>query len=146
MIFFNSMIPKNSIVVIFGAIGLVVVSVAALAVASGLAVGIFERRHEYATLRAMGGRRRHVFQVVMAELLPLAVAGLAIGLVAGYGGAAWIMNSFEVSNAVEIGFTYATGVIPVVTVVVVAGSALLALAMTRRVTRRPVAVTLRGSS
>ena len=137
---------RDSIVMIFGAIGLVVVSVAGLAVASSLAVNIFERRHEYAALRSLGGRRRHVFRVVTTELLPLAVAGIILGLLAGYAGAAAIMESFEASNAVEIGFTYATGAIPGAVAVVIVGSLALGGLMVRRVTRRPVAVTLRGAS
>lgn len=137
---------RDSIVMIFGAIGLVVVSVAGLAVASGLAVNIFERRHEYAALRALGGRRRHVFRVVTTELLPLAAGGIALGLLAGYAGAAAIMGSFEASNAVEIGFTFATGAIPGMVAVVIVGSLALGGLMVRRVTRRPVAVTLRGAS
>jgi ABC-type antimicrobial peptide transport system permease subunit len=137
---------RNAVLLIFGAIGLVVVSVAGLAVASGLAVSLYERRHEFAALQAIGGRRRHVFRLVMAELGALLVGGLAIGLVGGYFGGRAIARSFEVSNAVEIGFTFARGVIPVVVAVVAIGSMLLALTMVRTATRRPVALTLRGSA
>jgi putative ABC transport system permease protein len=137
---------RSAILLIFGAIGTIVVSVAGLAVASGLAVNVFERRFEFAALRAIGGRRRHVFRVMVAELLPLAIAGSALGVVAGYFGAAAIMESFEASNAVEIGFTFATGAIPAAAAVVVVGSVALGGLMVRRVTRRPVAVTLRGAS
>ncbi len=137
---------RDMIVKIFGAIGLVIVSVAGMAVASGLAVGLYERRHEFAALQAMGGRRRHVFRMVSAELLPLAIAGIGLGLVAGYAGAKWIMDSFSSANAVELGFTYATGAVPVAVAVVVFGSLLLAGLIVRRATRLPVAVTLRGAS
>lgn len=137
---------RNAILAIFGAIGLVVVSVAGLAVASGLAVSLYERRHEFAALQAIGGRRRDVFRLVMAELGALLVGGLAIGLVGGYLGGRAIARSFEVSNAVEIGFIFARGVIPVVVAVVTIGAMLLALTMVRTATRRPVALTLRGSA
>lgn len=137
---------RQAILLIFGAIGAIVVSVAGLAVASGLAVNVFERRHEFAALRAIGGRRRHVFRVVVAELLPLAVAGIGAGLVAGYVGAAAIIESFEASNAVEIGFTFATGSIPAAAAVVLVGCLVLGGLMVRRVTHRPVAVTLRGAA
>lgn len=137
---------RNAIILIFGAIGLVVVSVAGLAVASSLAVSLYERRHEFAALQAIGGRRRHVFRLVMTELGALAVGGLSIGLVGGYFGGRAIARSFEVSNAVEIGFIFARGVIPVVVAVVAVGTVLLALTMVRAATRRPVAVTLRGAA
>lgn len=137
---------RNAILLIFGAIGLVVVSVAGLAVASSLAVSLYERRHEFAAVQAIGGRRRDVFRLVMAELGVLAIAGIAIGLVGGYFGGRAIARSFEVSNAVEIGFIFARGVIPIVVAVILAGSTLLALAMVRTATRRPVALTLRGGA
>ena len=136
---------RTAILLIFTAIGAVVVSVAGLAVASGLAVNVYERRHEFAALRAIGGRRRHVFRVVLAELLPLGVIGIGLGLVGGYIGAGAIMESFEASNAVEIGFTFATGAIPVAAAVVLFGSFVLGGLMVRRVTREPAAVTLRSA-
>ncbi len=137
---------RRAIVLIFAAIGAVVVSVAGLAVLSGLAVNVHERRRELAALQAIGGRRRHVFRVVLAELAPLAVAGCGLGLVAGYLGARAIIGSFEASNAVEIGFTFASGAIPAAVAVVVVGSVLVSGLMVRRVTRRPPAVTLRSAT
>ena len=79
---------RDMIVKIFGAIGLVIVSVAGMAVASGMAVGLYERRHEFAALQAVGGRRRHVFRMVFAELLPLAAVGWAGCLLA----ACWLLT------------------------------------------------------
>lgn len=136
----------NAILAIFTAIGAIVVAVAGLAVASGLAVNVYERRHEFAALQAIGGRRRHVFRVVLAELLPLAVMGSALGAGAGYVGARAIIGSFEASNAIEIGFVFASGAIPVAVAVVVVGSFVLGGLMVRRVTSRPAAVTLRGAA
>ncbi len=142
----NDTSGTDAILLIFTAIGAIVVAVAGLAVASGLAVGVYERRHQFAALRALGGRRRHVLRVVVAELLPLAVGGVAVGLVVGWFGAAAIMESFEASNAVEIGFTFATGAIPIAAAVVLLGSLLLGMLMVRRVTRDAVAVSLRGAA
>ena len=56
------------------------------------------------------------------------------------------MESFEASNAVEIGFIFATGAIPFAAAIVVLGSLVLGGLIVRRVTRRPVAVTLRGAA
>ena len=137
---------RQAILTIFGAIGVVVVSVAGLAVASGLVVNVYERRRELAALQAIGGRRRHVLRMVWVELLGMAVVGIGIGVVGGYLGARAITQSFESSNAVEIGFTFASGALPVVIAVVVAGTVLLGVTTVRRVTRRPVAETLRAAA
>lgn len=136
----------GAILAIFTAIGIVVVAVAGLAVAAGLGVNVFERRHEFAALQAIGGRRRHVLRVVLAELLPIAAGGVLAGLVAGYFGARAIIGSFEASNAIEIGFVFASGAIPAATAVVVLGAMVLGGLMVRRVTRQPAAVTLRGAA
>jgi putative ABC transport system permease protein len=137
---------RAAILLIFGAIGAIVVSVAGLAVASGVAVNVFERRHELAAIRSIGGRSRDVMRVVSAELLPLALAGLGVGVVAGYFGSTAIMRSFENADAVEIGLVFATGVIPVAAVVVVLGCLAIAGSMVRRVNRRSLAETLRTST
>ncbi len=136
---------RSAILLIFGAIGVVVVSVAGLAVASGLAVNVFERRHEIAAMQAIGARRRDVRRVILGELLPLAITGLGLGLVAGYFGSLAIVGSFEAADAVEIGFTFATGAIPAAALVVIVGSIALAAIVVRRVGRRTLAETLRTS-
>lgn len=136
---------RDAIVLIFTAIGLVIVSVAGLAVASGLAVNVYERRHELAALQAIGGRRRHVMRVVLAELGPVAVLGVALGVVFGYLGALGLIGAFESADAVEIGLVFATGIVPVAALAAVAGSVGLGAVMARRVTRQPAAVTLRGA-
>jgi putative ABC transport system permease protein len=136
---------RSAVVLIFTAIGLVIVSVAGLAVASGLAVNVYERRHELAALQAIGGRRRDVMRVVLAELGPLAVAGVVLGIALGYAGAAALVAAFEAGDAVEIGLTFATGAIPYAAAVAVLGSLGLGALMARQVTRRPAAVTLRGA-
>jgi putative ABC transport system permease protein len=137
---------REAILLVFGAIGAVVVAVAGLAVASGLAVSVHERRHEFAALRALGARRREVMRVVAAEVAPVAAAGIVAGLALGHGGARAIIASFEADDAVEIGFTYAAGAIPAVVAVVVVGCLLVIAAMVRQVARRPVAETLRGAA
>ncbi len=136
----------NAILAIFTAIGVVVVAVAGLAVAAGLGVNVYERRHEFAALQAIGGRRRHVFRVVVAELLPITAGGVLAGLVAGYFGARAIIASFEASNAIEIGFVFAFGAIPAAAAIVVLGAVALGGLMVRRVTRQPAAVVLRGAA
>lgn len=137
---------RSAILLIFGAIGLVVVAVAGLAVASGLAVNVFERRHEFAAMRAIGGRARQIMRVVSSELLALATLGVAAGVAVGYVGARAIIESFERADAVDIGFTFATGAVPAVAVVTVSGCLAIGALTVRRVGRQSVAATLRSAS
>ena len=137
---------RRAIMLIFGAIGFVVVAVTGLAIASGLAVNVYERRHEFAALEAIGGRRRDIYRVVSAELAPLAMLGIGLGLAFGYIGSWAIVDSFEASDAVEINLAFATGAIPAVVAVVVLGSLAIAGLMVRRVTSQPVAETLRTAA
>jgi putative ABC transport system permease protein len=137
---------RAAILLVFGAIGVIVVSVAGLAVASGVAVNVFERRHELAAIRAIGGRSRDVMHVVSAELLPLAVAGLGVGVLAGYLGSGAIMRSFENADAVEIGLVFASSAIPVAAAVVVVGCLVISSLMVRRIGRTSLAETLRTAT
>lgn len=137
---------RDAIVVIFGAIGVIVAGVAALAVMSSMTVDLFERRHELAALQAIGARRRRIRRLLLRELIPVGVAGTVLGIVVGALGTRGIIGSFEASNAVDIGVVDALGAIPFV----VAGTALalvaLAALVARSSARRPVAVTLRGAA
>jgi putative ABC transport system permease protein len=103
---------RAAIVVIFGAIGVIVAGVAALAVMSSMMVSLFERRHEFAALRALGARKRRLHGVVVRELLPIALIGTAAGIVLGGLGTRGIIGSFERSNSIDIGVVDAIGAIP----------------------------------
>ncbi|MEL6893160.1 MAG: FtsX-like permease family protein [Actinomycetota bacterium] len=137
---------RTAILLIFGAIGVVVVSVAGLAVMSGLAVNLHERRIELAAMRAIGARRRDLFGVLVGEVVALATVGVGVGLVGGHVGARAITRSFEASNAVEIGFTFADRAIPAVVGTVLVLTLAVTGLMVRRVGRRSPATTLRGAS
>jgi putative ABC transport system permease protein len=137
---------RAAILLVFGAIGLVVVAVAGLSVSSALAVNVFERRHELAAVRALGGRSRHVLRLVGAELVPLAVIGVVAGVAFGYVGARAIISSFERADAVEIGFTFAGGAVPIVAASAVAGCLAIGALTVRRAGRSSVAATLRSAT
>ena len=137
---------RQALLLIFSAIGAIVVAVAGLAVASGVAVNVFERRHELAAIRAIGGRWRDVMRVVSAELLPLAVAGIALGVVAGWFGSRAIVTSFENADAVQIGLVFAAGAIPAAAAIVLFGCVLISGSMVRRIDRRSLAETLRTAA
>ena len=137
---------RDAIVVIFGAIGVIVAGVAALAVMSSMIVSLFERRHELATLQALGARRRRLRALLVRELVPLGVAGLVVGLPLGALGARAIIGSFESSNAVDIGVVDATGAVPYIVAATLVALVGLGMLVVRSAARRPVAVTLRGAA
>jgi putative ABC transport system permease protein len=137
---------RDAIVTIFGAIGVIVAGVAALAVLSSMTVSLFERRHELAAMQAFGARRRRLRGLLVRELVPIGVVGIAGGLVLGALGTRGIIGSFESSNAVDIGVRDATASIPFIVAGTFVALALLAGAVVRSAGRRPVAVTLRGAA
>ncbi len=137
---------RAAIVLIFGAIGVIVAGVAALAVLSSMTVSLFERRHELAALQALGARRRRLRGLLVRELLPLGAIGLVGGLALGALGTRGIIASFEASNAVDIGVVDAVGSIPFIAAGTFVALVLLALLTVRSAGRRPVTVTLRGAA
>ncbi len=100
---------RDAIVLIFGAIGAIVVGVAGLAVLSSMTVGLYERRHELAALQALGARRRTLRMLVVRELFPVGLLGVAVGFGIGALGTRGIIGSFESSNAIDIGVVDAVG-------------------------------------
>lgn len=137
---------RDAIVGIFAAIGGIVAGVTVLGVMSLVAVSLHERRHETATLVAIGGRRADVRRSLITELLPLGIVGAALGVVAGWGGAIGIIAGFEASSAVDIGTDFAQGAVAPAVAGGLVVLLLVALAAARQATRVPAAVVLRGSA
>jgi putative ABC transport system permease protein len=137
---------RDAIVLIFGAIGVIVASVAGLAVMSSMTVSLYERRHELAALQAIGARRRRLRLLVIRELLPIATVGVIGGLALGALGTRGIIGSFEASNAIDIGVVDAFGAIPFIAVGTFVAIAGLSILIVRSATRRPITVTLRGAA
>ena len=137
---------RDAIVYIFGAIGLIVAGVAALAVMSSMTVSLYERRHELAALQAIGARKRSLRGLVVRELVPIATLGIVGGLALGALGNRGIIASFESSNAIDIGVVDAFGSIPAIVVGTLVALIGLSLLIVRSATRRPVTVTLRGAA
>ncbi len=134
---------RDAIVYIFGAIGLIVAGVAALAVMSSMTVSLYERRHELAALQAIGARKRRLRGLVVRELVPIATLGIVGGLALGALGNRGIIASFESSNAIDIGVVDA---IPAIVVGTFVALIVLSMAIVRSATRRPVTVTLRSAA
>jgi putative ABC transport system permease protein len=137
---------RDAIVLIFGAIGVIVAGVAALAVLSTMTVNLFERRHELAALQAIGASKRRIRGLLVRELLPVGAVGLVLGLVLGGLGTRGIIGSFETSNAVDIGVVDAVGAVPFVVAGTALALVLLSAWVARATARRPIAVTLRGAA
>ncbi|MFN0029996.1 MAG: FtsX-like permease family protein [Acidimicrobiales bacterium] len=137
---------RDAIVAIFGAIALIVAGVATLAVASSLTVALYERRHELATLAALGAPRRRLRGLLIRELLPLGVVGVGVGLVLGQLGTAAIIGSFERSNAVDIGTIVAWRATPILTAASLVMLMVLGAMAVRRSSRRSIALTLRSAA
>ncbi len=142
----DSRAGRDAIVFVFGAIGVIVAGVAALAVISSMTVSLYERRHELAALQAIGARRRRLRGLLVRELVPIGLLGVAGGLALGALGTRGIIGSFESSNAVDIGVVDATAAIPFIVAGTLAVLVLLATVVARSVGRRPLAVTLRGAA
>jgi len=137
---------RTAIVGIFGAIAVIVVGVAGLAVMSSLTVNLFERRHEFAAMQAIGARRSRLRRLIVTELAPVAAVGITGGLLIGALGARGIIGSFEASNAIDIGVVDAVGMIPFIVAGTLLGLGLIAVLVVRSSARRPIAVTLRGAA
>ena len=137
---------RDAIVMIFGAIGVIVAGVAALAVLSTMMVNLYERRHELAAMQAIGARRRRIRSLLVRELLPVGAVGVVLGLGLGLLGTRGIMASFEASNAVDIGVVTAFGAIPFVVAGTAVALVMLSAWVARSTARRPIAVTLRGAA
>ncbi|MCP3936040.1 MAG: FtsX-like permease family protein, partial [Actinomycetia bacterium] len=131
---------------VFWTIGLIVVGVALLGVSSAMAVNLYERRHELAVFQAIGGRKAQLRRVLVTELVPLAVVGSALGVVAGWYGAIAIIGFFETVNAVEIGTVFATSAVPLAVAGAIGAVALIGATAARQATKRSVGATLRGAA
>ncbi len=137
---------RDAIVAIFNVIGGIVAGVTVLGVASLVAVSLHERRHETATLLAIGGRRADVGRSLVTELLPLGAAGAVLGTAVGWLGAQGIIAGFEATSAVDIGTDFAQGAVVPSVVGALVVVTVVALHATRRATRVPAAVVLRGAT
>lgn len=137
---------RDAILLIFGAIGAIVTGVAGLAVMSSMTVNLFERRHEFAAMQALGARRRRLRRLLATELVPVGIVGVGLGLGLGALAARGIIASFEASNSIDIGTTLSFGAIPFIVAGTLVALVGLAAAVVRSAARRPIAVTLRGAA
>jgi putative ABC transport system permease protein len=75
---------ENSILAIVEILGLVVVAIMLMGLASTLTIGVIERTREIGILRCLGARARHIRQIFTTEAVVLALAGWAAGILLGW--------------------------------------------------------------
>jgi putative ABC transport system permease protein len=75
---------ENSVLAIVEVLGLVVVAIMLMGLASALSMGVIERTREIGILRCLGARSRHIRRIFGAEAVVLAVAGWAVGILLGW--------------------------------------------------------------
>lgn len=137
---------RRTITAIFGLVGLIVVGVAAIGLAATVAIGVHERRHEAAAMRAIGASRPMLRRLLLTELVPLGVVGWLVGIVAGRAGARGIIGVFERSSSIEIGTVSPTWVVVPAAAFVVVVVVAVAWSGARRTARSSPAVVLRSAA
>lgn len=75
---------ENSILAIVEILGLVVVAIMLMGLASALTMGVIERTGEIGILRCLGARARHIRRIFTAEAVVLTLAGWALGILLGW--------------------------------------------------------------
>lgn len=75
---------EKSVLAIVEILGLVVVAIMLMGLASTLTIGIIERTREIGILRCLGARARHIRRIFATEAVVLAVAGWAAGILLGW--------------------------------------------------------------
>jgi putative ABC transport system permease protein len=75
---------EAAILAIVEILGLVLVAIMLMGLASALTMGIIERTREVGILRCLGARARHIRRIFTAEAVVLALAGWALGILLGW--------------------------------------------------------------
>ncbi len=75
---------ENSVLAVVEILGLVVVAIMLMGLASALTMGIIERTREIGILRCLGARSRHIRRIFTTEAVVLALVGWAAGILLGW--------------------------------------------------------------
>ncbi len=120
-------------VIRFG-ISLIALIVGGLLVANTVMMSVYERIREFGVMRAIGARRRFIFALVLLEALLLALAGGALGLLAGYLGS--IVVNLYTTDAVGLALSAVTPRLMLFSLAVAVALGLIAGAIPARVASR----------
>ncbi len=122
----------RSILTIVELLGLLVVAIMLMGLASALSMGVIERTREVGILRCVGARARHIRHVFSAEAVVLAVVGWAFGVLLG-----WLAyQGLLVLLLHDVNVTLPQEFPPVIPLITLAGVVVLTLLVIRGPLRR----------
>jgi ABC-type antimicrobial peptide transport system permease subunit len=123
---------ENSVLAIVEILGLVVVAIMLMGLASALTMGIIERTREIGILRCLGARSRHIRRIFTTEAVTVALAGWALGI-----GIGWLIYQGLLTWARrKAGLSLPQDFQPAIALITLAGVLALTLAVIRGPLRR----------
>jgi putative ABC transport system permease protein len=134
----------------FGFLQVVILLLIVLSVLNTINLAMFERRGEFATMRAIGNSNRGIFAMIVLEAGCLGIIGSAVGAIVGVA-AAYLLSAIGIPmppppNA-ELGYTATIRVGPgevlIAVSIGIAASLLASVAPSRRISRMPIVDGLR---
>jgi len=139
----QNMAENRLIVTVVMAMGLPVVAIGMIGLASAMASNVLDRTREIGILRSVGARRRDLRAMFRAEGLTIAILGWLLGIPVGYGLARLILWVFE--RRFEAAFTFRFPLWPIaVSFIVTLIATLIVIRLPlRRVLRMPPGTALR---
>ena len=123
---------EASFLAIVEILGLLVVAIMLMGLASALSMGVIERTREVGILRCVGARARNVRRVFSAEAVLLAVAGWVVGILVGW----LIYQGLIAVIRHEASLTLPQEFVPVIPLITLAGVVVLTLLVIRGPLRR----------
>ena len=119
----------ESVRVMFGFIGILVIAVATLSVLNAMTLTVLERTRELATFRSLGFTRGQVTALFLREAMALTFVGVAAGLLLGLAAAAGVSAADIRFQAVGMAGMVRLQIVPSVGVCAVAAAAYFPLAL-----------------
>ncbi len=123
---------EASFLAIVEILGLVVVAIMLMGLASSLSMGVLERTREVGILRCVGARARNIRRVFSAEAVTLAFAGWLVGILLGW----LIYEGLIVLIRHDVSLTLPQDFTPGITLITLAGVLVLTLLVIRGPLRR----------
>jgi putative ABC transport system permease protein len=118
---------ENSVLAIVEILGLVVVAIMLMGLASALTMGIIERTREIGILRCLGARSRHIRRIFTTEAVAATLAGWALGILLGW----LIYQGLLILVRHEADFTLPQDFQPAIPLITLAGVLVLTLIVIR---------------
>jgi putative ABC transport system permease protein len=123
---------ENSFLAILEVLGLLIVVIMLIGLASSLSMGVLERTREVGILRCLGARARHIRRIFSAEAVTLAFAGWVVGV-----GVGWLIYQGLIVFVRHLAsLTLPQEFLPMILVITLAGVVVLTLLVIRGPLRR----------